>query len=153
MRSGAGAYGSRGDLLPRWMAKVVARDGRPAWAGRDGFRLLDLAEHGQYEQASAGRFPRQTHGPVDWEWVDPALVLHQQDEDSADLTALRRFVPDSAGLVFMWVSPVIPSVWAEPGLVGGAVKSMPGFWMFSPANHVLVESYFGLVTVARVIQA
>jgi hypothetical protein len=67
--------------------------------------------------------------------------------------ALRRFMPDSEGGAVLWVSLVIPSVWTMLGLIEGQVASVPGFCVYSPADQVIVESDFGVVTAARIIQA
>jgi hypothetical protein len=62
-------------------------------------------------------------------------------------------MPDSEGGAVLWVSLVIPSVWTMLGLIEGQVASVPGFCVYSPADRVIVESDFGVVSAARIIQA
>lgn len=149
-------YGTRPDLLPRSMVRVVRAGRRPAWAGRPGVELLDLDTHLRYERESLGRFPRRSDGTVEWDEVAEGSVLSSAESDSVDLaTVLRQSTPTAASLVFLWGSMDVPSVRMAPEVatehLPAIEESTPEFWIFAPDDRVLLEQTFsGVVTVAHV---
>lgn len=155
-----GAYGTRPDLLPRSMVRVVRSDQqgdrRLIWVGRPGVELLTLDQHLRYERESLSRYPRNSDGTIEWSAVNDGLVLGSLDSDSIELSnVIQQFAPNSGSLVIFWESLAMPSVEtvfesARPYL-SGIMESVAEFWVYSPIDRVLVEnSFFGVVTVARV---
>jgi hypothetical protein len=154
-----GVYGTRPDLLPRLMVRLV-RDDRGGrllrWVGRPGVELLDLDDHLRYERDSLGRFPRDSDGGITWDAVAGELVLGAMDAESADIVeVVGEFAPEADGLVFLWGSLAMPSV--RMGLEPSAthlpdiVSSIPDFWIYSPSDRVVLENSFsGVLTVAHV---
>lgn len=155
-----GVYGTRPDLLPRSMVRVVRADQlggrRLAWAGRSGVELLDLGEHLQYEHESLGRYPRGSDGAIEWSAVADDLLLRSVESDSIDLSSvIQQYAPDAGGIVFFWGSLAVPSVKMEIELaishLSSIMESMPEFWIYSPSDRVVLEhSFSGVLTVARV---
>lgn len=152
-----GVYGTRPDLLPRSMVRVVRSvepDRRISWAGVNGVELLRLDEHLREEGQSLGRCPRTSDGGVDWDAMTEE-VLGTWDGDSTDMGALlEQYTSNGAPLVLFWGSLSIPSVKAGlatllPSLPD-IVETMPEFWIYSPADDVIVEYAFsGTVTAAH----
>ncbi|GAA2563730.1 hypothetical protein GCM10010435_39830 [Winogradskya consettensis] len=101
-------YGSRADLLPGWMAKVVrAPEGSGrllTWAGRPGIRLLDYAEHERCERDSLRRFPQDRDGCVDWAEVVDDLVAEGGEH------LVQEFLGGGGEVMIMWGSLSVPSV-------------------------------------------
>jgi hypothetical protein len=154
------AYGTRPDLLPQTMVRVVRAAGPGerllGWSGRTGVELLDLAEHLRYERDTLGRFPRRSDGAIEWNVVDQSRVIYSADGESVALQdVVRQHFQDGGSLVFFMDSLAIPTVRMEfeqavthlPNLV----ESVPEFWICSPDKEVLLEYAFaGAVTVARI---
>lgn len=154
-----GVYGTRPDLLPRSMVRVVRADQsgnrRLTWVGRPGVQLLDLAHHLQYERESLCRYPRNSDGTIKWAAVADELVLCSMNSDFTELSAvIRSFVPDAGNLILFWASLAVPSV--EMGLescvyhLSDFMESVPELWISSPGGRVVVEfSFCGVVTAAH----
>ncbi|MEU9994549.1 hypothetical protein [Streptomyces sp. NPDC050848] len=155
----ADVYGTRPDLLPRSMVRLVRGDGqgdkRLVWVGRPGIELLDLESHLQVERDTLGRLPRNPDATVDWNAVEPGLVICSLETESADVDAiLREYAPGAGSLVFLWGSVVIPSVEMTSEVardqISAILESSPEFWICSPKNRVLMEfSFSGSLTVAQ----
>jgi hypothetical protein len=155
-----GVYGTRPDLLPRSMVRVVREDQqggrRLTWVGRSGVRLLSLDQHLQYERESLSRYPRNPDGAIEWGAVADELVLCSVDSDSIELSAVvREYFPKAGSLIFFWESLTVPSV--EMGIescvprLSDITESAPEFWIYSPGDRVVVElSFSGVVTAAHV---
>ncbi|SCD69478.1 hypothetical protein GA0115234_104220 [Streptomyces sp. DvalAA-43] len=155
-----GVYGTRPDLLPRSMVRLVRADKqtnrRLTWVGRSGVQLLTLDQHLRYEHESLGRYPRNSDGAIEWSAVADELVLCSMDSDSTEQsTVIQQFTPKIGNLIFFWGSLAVPSV--EMGVesslthLPGIAEFTPEFWIYSPGDHIVVElSFSGVVTAARV---
>lgn len=153
-------YGTRPDLLPRSMVRVVRGDQshgrRIAWAGRSGVKLLDLAEHLEYERKSLRAFPRGSDGAIVWGSVTRDVVLYSADSDSIDFCRiLEEYAPSAGTLIFFWGSLAIPTVEMEfdstRSHLSEIAESKPEFWIYSPGDRVVLEkSFSGVLTVAQV---
>ena len=155
-----GVYGTRPDLLPRSMVRVVRADQqgdrRLTWVGRPGVQLLNLEQHLRYERESLSHYPRSSDGAIAWGAVVDGLVLSSMESGSIELsTVIPRFTPKASSLIFFWESLTVPSV--EMGLESSLshlpdiTESVPELWVYSPGDRIVVESSFsGVVTVARI---
>ncbi|WP_285499441.1 hypothetical protein [Actinokineospora sp. NBRC 105648] len=152
-------YGTRPDLLPRSMVRVVRAD-QPwdrllSWVGRPGVELLDLDRHLRTERASLDRYPRDTDGTIEWAAVPPGLVLRTADSESVDLgVVVEHDMPAARSVILLWASPAIPSVELAVGSAAprfvDIVERAAEFWVYSPVDQVVVEySFSGVVTAAR----
>jgi hypothetical protein len=155
-----GVYGTRPDLLPRSMVRVVRADQqgdrRLTWVGRPGVQLLSLDQHLRYERESLSLYPRNSDGAIEWGAVADGLVLCSMESDSIELsTVIQQFAPKAGSLIFFWESLAVPSV--EMGLESSIshlmdiTESVPELWIYSPGDRIVVEiSFSGVVTAARV---
>lgn len=153
-------YGTRPDLLPRSMVRVVRADQQGdrllTWAGQPGVQLLNLDQHLQYERESLRRYPRSSDGAITWGAVADDLVLRSMGSDSVQLSSVvQQFAPMAGSLIFFWANLSIPSI--EMGLESSILhlpiiaESAPEFWIYSPGDRIMVESsFFGVVTVAHI---
>ncbi|MGA5115946.1 hypothetical protein [Streptomyces pseudogriseolus] len=153
-------YGTRPDLLPKSMIRVVRADQqggrRLTWVGRPGVQLLNLDQHLQYERESLSHYPRSSDGAISWGAVADGLVLSSMESGSIELsTVIQQFTPRADSLIFFWESLAVPSV--EMGLefsisrLLDIAESVPEFWIYSPGDRIVVESSFsGVVTVAHI---
>ncbi|WP_432091669.1 hypothetical protein [Streptomyces sp. NRRL F-5630] len=153
-------YGTRPDLLPKSMVRVVRADQqggrRLTWVGRPGVQLLNLDQHLQYERESLSHYPRSSDGAISWGAVADGLVLSSMESGSIELSAvIQQFAPRADSLIFFWESLAVPSV--EMGLefsisrLLDIAESVPEFWIYSPGDRIVVESSFsGVVTVAHI---
>ncbi|GLW90252.1 hypothetical protein [Actinokineospora globicatena] len=149
-------YGTRGDLLPAFLARVVrsARADRLLeWSGRPGVHLLDHTEHRHYE--SLTRFPRTAEASIDWSAV-PDLVLATTHHDSpAAIAMANQWFTPAPHVILFWQTPLIPTVRVDTGLflthLAHLLASTPEFRAYSPTTHTLLDSAFsGQVTLARI---
>ncbi|WP_203840571.1 hypothetical protein [Winogradskya humida] len=145
-------YGSRADLLPSWMAKVVrAPEGSErllTWAGRPGIRLLDYADHEQCERDSLRRFPQARDGCVDWAGVADDHVAKGGDR------LVEEFLGGGGEVVIMWGSLSVPSVALDGAAAVSRVAEILDVdavvWMVR-SGLLLERNYFDdTVRVARV---
>lgn len=150
-------YGTRPDLLPRSMVRVVRAGPQSVrsltWEGRPGVELLDLKGHLQYERESIGQFPRSLDGTIDWEKVPADLVVGPVDSDAASL--IRKLSGESGRLVFFWESLAVPSVEMDSSLafslLSEIIEKYAEFWIYIPGSGLVVECAFsGAWTAAQV---
>ncbi|GAA3033461.1 hypothetical protein [Actinokineospora globicatena] len=151
-------YGTRGDHLPAFLARVVrsARADRLLeWSGRPGVHLLDHTEHHHHERESLNRFPWTTEAAIDWSAV-PDLVLGTTHRDSpAAIAMANQWFTPAPHVILIWQTPLVPTVRVDTGLflshLAHLLESTPEFWAYSPTTHTLLESAFsGQVTLARI---
>lgn len=153
-------YGTRPDLLPKSMARVVRAgqqsDRRLTWVGRPGVQLLNLGQHLQHERESLSHYPLSSGGAIAWDAVTDGLVLSSAESGSTELsTVIQQFTPQAGSLIFFWGSLAVPSV--EMGLelpishLPEIVESVPELLVYSTGDRVVVENSFtGVVTVAQI---
>lgn len=153
-------YGTRPDLLPRSLVRPTRSDDVPgrkiSWLGREGVKLLDLADHLAYERQSVGRLPRASDGSVEWEHVTGASVLQAGTSTPAMLRSIgAEWISGLDQYVFFWGVLAAPSAIVRGSLARDLLITtadiFPDFWVFSPTSSILIESSFvGRVTVAKI---
>ena len=154
------AYGSRPDLLPRSLVKVVraspGSDRLLMWVGQTGVQLLGQEEDLKYQRESLNCYSHNSSGTIDWEAVDKDLIIYEGDRDDLDpVELIKRYVSNASILVFLWSNALLPSVRMTSGVamekLPGVVQSIREFWIYSPEDKLVIEyPFLGSVTVARV---
>lgn len=149
-------YGSRPELLPKSLVRLVRKDGHTVWSGREGVQLLDLSNHLKYEQESIRRFSRRSDGTINWESTPPSLVLATLEPNHEEISAaIHSFMPTKGSLIIFWSSLALPTTEIEYRVLDSCLRDVtetsPEFWIYSPvANRLLESTFAGEVRVAQI---
>lgn len=152
-------YGTRADLMPKSMIKLVKAPSQSdrllTWVGREGIEFLPSAEHERYERESLRAYPRLSDGSVAWDALTPDPRIRSADEDSVDpVDFVAEFTQSAKDVVVMWGDIMIPSVRMDGRTLDiylqDIVASFPDFWIYLPAEHIMLErSFDGVMTASR----
>ncbi|TLW91652.1 hypothetical protein FFT09_11950 [Saccharomonospora piscinae] len=154
------SYGSRPDLLPQSLVKVVrasAGSGRLLeWVGRAGLELLDASEDTRYQRESLDCFTHNSDGLIAWGLVDQGSILYEGNLDNPNpLGLIKEYAPDADIAIILWSNVLLPSVKLDLDVAQNKLPELARvvreFWIYLPVNSVIIEHAFhGSVTVARV---
>ncbi|WP_328992584.1 hypothetical protein OG394_39945 [Kribbella sp. NBC_01245] len=152
-------YGTRADLMPQSMIKLVksppGSERLLSWVGREGVEFLPLAEHERYERESLRAYPRLSDGSVAWGTLTPDPRIRSVDEDSVDpVDFVAEFTQSARDVVVLWGDITVPSVRMDGSTLSrylsDIVASFPDFWMYLPAERIMLErSFDGVMTASH----
>ncbi|WP_157803706.1 hypothetical protein [Luteimicrobium subarcticum] len=125
------------------------------WAGQDGVRLLDFAQHSEQERESLDRFPRLSDGTIAWSQVPEDLVTATTSDLGGLGVMIQDLIPEGTTVILFWDSLAIPSVAISRDafipLASRVADSIPEFWVYVPATQMVIEVTFsGSITAGRV---
>ena len=152
-------YGTRADLLPRSMVKLVKAAPQSerslTWVAREGIEFLPWEEHVRCERESLKRYPRHSDGSIAWGSVTPDTRMRSADEDSVDpVDFVAEFTRAAGDVVVMWGDIAIPTIRLDgatlDAYLSDIAESFPDFWIYLPAERVVLErSFAGDLTASR----
>ncbi|MDT0459922.1 hypothetical protein RM550_30075 [Streptomyces sp. DSM 41527] len=152
--TGNNMYGSRADLLPRFIADSLRKSNQI-------IRVLSADENSAAVNISLNRFSHASAGVINWDGTPGAEMTSFADEPAGKEvlknTLTRIFNQESSATLF-WGTMVLPSVTLPVNLAeihsDELVERDVDFWLFCPESEQLIEfRQDGYVTSAPIPSA